>query len=253
MWRGDVRPAALLISCMLISGFYFSLRETTLADYRQLFKDPNFSDSLFLSFYVASTSTILSLLLGLLFARVAAKHMFRGHALAVPLFVPHIGAAYLALLYLSDVPIIAPHEASHVSLILTYVYKELPFIFFYLTPVYTRIDRHYLELAGMFGLPRHKRLWLGEGIFLFVPVLEVALIVFAFILFSYEVPALLGVTQPKMLGVYAYELYTTGDLSSQPVALASTVVVTFFFLFIVAGFAWILRPFRLRLTRGIGR
>lgn len=253
MWRGDARPAALLISCMLISGFYFSLEETTLADYQQLFNDPNFSDSLFISLYVAGTSTILSLLIGLMIARAAARHMFRGHALAVPLFVPHIGAAYLALLYLSDVPIIAPHEASHVSLILTYVYKEVPFIFFYLAPVYARIDRHYLELAGMLGLPRHKRLWLGEGIFLFVPMLEVLLIVFAFILFSYEVPALLGVTQPKMLGVYAYELYTAGDLSSQPVALASTVVVTFSFLCIVAGIAWMVRPFRMRLARGIGR
>jgi len=253
MWRGDARPAALLISCMLISGFYFSLKETTFADYHQLFKDPNFSDSLFLSFYVAGTSTVLSLLLGLMLARAVVKHMLRGDALAVPLFVPHVGAAYLALLYLSDVPIIAPHEASHVSLILTYVYKGVPFICFSPTPVSWRIDRHYHGLAGMLGLPRHKRFWLGEGVFLFAPMLEVTLIVFAFILFSYEVPALLGVTQPKMLGVYAYELYTTGDLSSQPVALASTVVVTFSFLCIVAGIAWMLRPFRLRLSRGTGR
>ncbi|WP_214847870.1 ABC transporter permease [Exiguobacterium sp. s193] len=251
MWRGNAFPAVFLIAGMVLYGLFVSVSMTTIADYQSLLTDSVLIESLTLSLYVASSSTLLSL--GIAFGLAQFFTQRTGLAeqvLALPLFIPHLGAAYLAILYLSNIPVIGPHETSHLSLILTYIYKETPFIFFYLLPVFRRLDHRYEELGQLLGLSKIRRFWHGKGIFLLFPALEASFIVFAFVLFAYEVPALLGVTYPKMIGVYVFDLYTQGDLSQQPTAFAISVVLTVCLLLILAGFTWWIRPITERLSKG---
>ncbi|OIN68191.1 ABC transporter permease [Exiguobacterium sp. KRL4] len=251
MWRGNAWPATLLIAGMVGYGLFVSLSMTTWTDYRQLLSDSVFLESIGLSLYVAVSSTSLSVMIGALLAAFFAKQTgWAAQLLAIPLFIPHLGAAYLSLLYLSDLPVIGPHEGNHFSIILTYLYKEIPFVFFYLLPVYRRLDHRYEELGLMLGLSRLRRFWHGKGVFLLFPVLEAAFIVFAFTLFAYEVPALLGVTYPKMIGVYAFDLYTQGDLSSQPTAFAISVVLTGMLFVLLLLFTRLIRPLTDRISKG---
>lgn len=102
----------------------------------------------------------------------------------------------------------------------------------------------------MLGLSPVRRFWHARGVFLLVPMLEAAFILLAFILFAYEIPALLGVTYPKLLGVYAFDLYTQGDLSEQPLAFAMSVVLTgglFLLLLLMTGLT---RPLATKISRG---
>lgn len=251
MWRGNAWPATLLIAGMVVYGLFVSLSMTTWNDYSRLASDAVFFESIGISLYVALSSTVLSVLVGAILADYFARRTgFTEQLLALPLFIPHLGAAYLSILYLSDLPVIGPHEANHLSIILTYLYKEVPFVFFYLLPVYRRLDHRYEELGLMLGLSRMRRLWHGKGVFLLFPVLEAAFIVFAFTLFAYEVPALLGVTYPKMIGVYAFDLYTQGDLSSQPAAFAISVVLTVSLLVVLLTFTRFVRPLTERISKG---
>ena len=51
------------------------------------------------------------------------------------------------------------------------------------------------------------------------------LIVFAFVFSDFEVPYLLGVTYPKFVSVFAYDIYLNGELSARPIALAANFVL----------------------------
>ncbi|WP_214765318.1 MULTISPECIES: ABC transporter permease [unclassified Exiguobacterium] len=251
MWRGNPYPAIFLIAGMVLYGLFISVSMTTVADYRALLSDTVFLESIVLSLYVALSSTLLSLGVGFGLAQFFSR---RGgmaeQILALPLFIPHLGAAYLAILYFSNVPMIGPHETNHFSIILTYVYKETPFIFFYLIPVFRRLDHRYEELGQLLGLSKIRRFWHGKGVFILFPALEASFIVFAFVLFAYEVPALLGVTYPKMIGVYVFDLYTQGDLSQQPTAFAISVVLTTLLFMMLAVFTWWIRPITERISKG---
>ncbi|MGE6554639.1 ABC transporter permease [Exiguobacterium artemiae] len=251
MWRGNAWPATLLITGMVGYGLFVSLSMTTWGDYSRLFVDPVFLESIGISLYVAVSSTVLSVLVGTWLAGFFAKQTgWTTQFLAVPLFLPHLGAAYLAILYLSDFPVVGPHEGNQFSIILTYLYKEIPFVFFYLLPIYRRLDHRYEELGLMLGLSRMKRFWHGKGVFLLFPVLEAAFIVFAFTLFAYEVPALLGVTYPKLIGVYTFDLYTQGDLSRQPEAFAISVLLTGILFLLLLIFTRMIRPLTERISKG---
>jgi len=249
VWRGNAYPAAILMAGMVLYGLWVSVSMTSPADYRELLTDDVFLESLAVSSYVAIVSTVLALIIGVVLARLLSRTRLAA-LLAIPLFIPHLGAAYLAILYLSDMPVIGPHEGNYFSVILTYLYKEIPFVFFYLLPVVRRLDPRYQELGTMLGLSPVRRFWHARGVFLLVPMLEAAFILLAFILFAYEIPALLGVTYPKLLGVYAFDLYTQGDLSEQPLAFAMSVVLTgglFFLLLLMTGLT---RPLATKISRG---
>ena len=251
MWRGNAWPATLLIAGMVGYGLFISLSMTAWGDYKQLSTDPVFWESVGISLYVAVSSTVLSILIGAGLAGFFARQTgWAAQILAVPLFLPHLGAAYLAILYLSDFPVIGPHEVNQFSIILTYLYKEIPFVFFYLLPVYRHLDHRYEELGLMLGLSRMKRFWHGKGVFLLFPVLEAAFIVFAFTLFAYEVPALLGVTYPKLIGVYTFDLYMQGDLSRQPEAFAISVLLTGILFLLLLLFTRMIRPLTERISKG---
>jgi putative spermidine/putrescine transport system permease protein len=51
------------------------------------------------------------------------------------------------------------------------------------------------------------------------------LIVFAFTFSDFEVPYLLGVTYPKFVSVWAYDIYFNGEFAARPVALAANFIL----------------------------
>ena len=65
-------------------------------------------------------------------------------------------------------------------------------------------------------------------------LLSGALLVFAFIFSSYQVPALLGVSYPRMLPVLALRLFNDPDLRARADGMAVSLIITLIALLVAA-------------------
>lgn len=215
MSRGSVVISLLVLSLPLY-GLVFLAGETASFDWASLWQDEAWRASLGVTLYVTLVSTVLSLIIGTWLARTI--HLHSGHRfkalLKLPMFVPHVASAYLFLLLFSGgfpfYGLIEANERHHIVVILTYMWKEVPFVYLMMIGTYGQLNPGYLDMAKTLQLSRFEQFKVAEWPFLLKPLLDSFWILVAFISFAYEVPALLGVTFPELLGVLAYERLTTG-------------------------------------------
>lgn len=248
----------IVVSVLPIASIVFLGREASGTDWSGILTDETWRDSLFITLYVVGVSTILSLVIGTWLARMATQKSWRivGRLLRLPMFVPHIAAAYLFWLLFSGGAIsglIEANERNYVTVILTYAWKEIPFVFLMMIGTYEQINQGYRDVAKTLQLSPVHQFKHGELPFLVKPLLDAFWILVAFISFSYEVPALLGVTYPKLLGVLAYERLSTGLYleASEPYAVAliwTLIVATGVFISYALTFR-----LRRRIERGVRR
>lgn len=218
----------------------------TFGHYIDLFEEKRFMTSFLFSLTVTSISTILSLCIGLGIVKAFSPLLQENkHKLLVwiPMLVPHFVWAYLVYLlfnqsgFFSNVFEMAGwidernqfptlvQERNGIGIILTYVWKEVPFVTLMLFPVYTTLSKSYKEIASLLGAGAYKAFWVAEWPFIFPVLVETGAILFAFIFTAYEVPQLLGVTSPQMLAILAYDWFYSGSWSDRPLAFASLVLV----------------------------
>ena len=112
------------------------------------------------------------------------------------------------------------------GIILTYVWKEIPFVILMLLPVYEQLSHSQRELVYTLGGKEGAVFRYVEWPYVFPVLLETFFIIFSFVLSAYEVPALLGTTYPKMLSVLSYDWFFGTDWGKQPYAFASMMVTT---------------------------
>ncbi len=217
--------------------------------YKELLTSSDFLKSIVLTLKISITSTTASgivaiVLICLLFiieenkiSRLLRK-IFQS-----PILVPHITAAYLMGLLLmksgwvssityslgltkgiESFPSII-NDVNSFGIIITYIWKETPFMILMLIPIVQRIETSWLEIARIYGSSRVD--FFKEVIFpLLIPTwISSMLIVFAFTFSDFEVPYLLGVTYPKFVSVWAYDIYFNGELTARPVALAANFIL----------------------------
>ncbi len=199
------------------------------------------------SLWVSGASTLLSaagaLLLTLPAARRSAGAEARGAALNLSLAFPHLvwavglllllgqsgllarGAAALGLIERpADFPVLV-RDRYGIGIILGYVTKEIPFLALIVLAVLRAQPAGYDLAAENLGATRLQRLRYVT-LPLVLPALAAgALLVFAFVLGAYEVPALLGVRYPRMLSVLALEFFTNPDLRSRAEGMAISLVM----------------------------
>ncbi|PRO66669.1 ABC transporter permease [Alkalicoccus urumqiensis] len=217
----------------------FGGAEGMLVHYETLFASRSFWAAAGVSVYVALVSSIVSLVIGLVitrtFVRVFAVDTWK-LAAWFPMLIPHFVAAYLVLLFFAPAgwaasvlgTMLPPfvQSSAYTGVILTYIWKEVPFVILMLLPVYQELDWRMAEVsrslgAGRFQTFRHAE-WPHAG-----PVaVETALIMFIFILGAFEIPGLLGVTYPAMLPVLAFDWFYQSGWSERPLAQAMMVLVT---------------------------
>ncbi|WP_215112854.1 ABC transporter permease subunit [Exiguobacterium sp. s63] len=214
MLRSSV-ALTILVSLFPLTALLFLGIEATGTDWGALLTDETWRDSFVTTLYVVSVSTMLSLVFGTWLARTVVKQRWRftSTILKIPMFVPHIAAAYLFWLLFSGANGfggIEANERDYVTVILTYIWKEIPFVFLMMLGTYEQLNRGYVETSKTLQLSPYAQFKHAEFPFLIKPLLDSTWILVAFISFAYEVPALLGVTYPKLLGVLAYERLSTG-------------------------------------------
>lgn len=256
-----IAPAILIITILffggLILGFIQSLglcnisgnSQFTVNAYKELLSSTDFFKSLQLTFKVATIATITSgivsmVLINILFVieENRLSKLFR-RIFQIPILVPHITAAYLIGLLLMKSGLISSisyglgitktmeafpsiiNDINSFGIIITYIWKETPFIILMLIPVVQRVEDSWLEIARIFGGTRID--FFKEVVLpLLMPTwISSMLIVFAFTFSDFEVPYLLGVTYPKFISVFAYDIYFNGELSARPLALAANFIL----------------------------
>ncbi|HSJ37005.1 MAG TPA: ABC transporter permease subunit [Planococcus sp. (in: firmicutes)] len=235
-------------------GYFPAIGETgfSLAAYSSLFASAAFWESLTLTTRVAVLSSAISAIIGAAIA--VSLFMLKGSAnsgsprlwhrlFQLPLTIPHLVGGYIVVLLfmqsgflsrifasagwideITDFPVLV-NDPFGWGIILTYAWKEAPFVSLMIYPVLTRIHGSWRDVSRVFGA--------GSWSFIREIVLPVMLpawtiatfIVFVFTFSAFEVPYLLGVTYPSMLPVYSYQLYTSGTFADRPEALAVNVIL----------------------------
>lgn len=223
------------------------LTDFTLQYYVDAITDPNFLQSLWLTFRIAFWSTFLSCVLAVAFALVLREN-FKGSRLAtflfqVPLPIPHLVAANGIVLLVTQSGILARFgvaggfidrpadfpvmvfDRAGIAIILTFLWKEVPFIGLVVLAVLQSVGPQFEEIAQSLGANRWQRFWYVLLPLIMPGILSTSIIVFAFVFASYEIPLLLGVRFPTTLPVLAFQNYQDPDLALRPQAMAISVIL----------------------------
>lgn len=209
------------------------------------------------SLWVALASTTLAVGIGAIIAYLIWRLPARLEAYTVvyktPLILPHIGVAFIVLVFWSQSGIVASlahqlgwinspgdfpsliHGTSGAGIILAYVFKEVPFVIILTLAVLKRMDARLVQTAAMLGA-RPATIFRRIALPHMLPALHTAgIILFLYGFGAFDIPFLLGDSSPSMLSIEAYNLYFRRDLINRPTAMAILVCMFFFSLaFIVA-------------------
>ncbi|MFS1514847.1 ABC transporter permease [Chengkuizengella sp. SCS-71B] len=259
-----VLPAVLFMIIFffggIIQGVLQSLGVSILHDtqftfkaYQKLAQSMDFWQSLILTFKVSFISTLLSAMLGMMFAFILfiislksytnKSYSYFYRIFQYPLVIPHLAAGYLFLLLLMQsgwISRISYHlgwiEEIHQfpvlvndsfgwGIILTYTWKEAPFITLMVYPVLLRIHRSWYEVARLYG-SNTSNFIKDIAVPLVLPAwLSSIFIVFAFTFSAFEIPYLLGVTYPRLLPVYSFDLFMDGGWEERSQSLALNIIL----------------------------
>lgn len=254
-WRGGlaVAPAVVGVLFVLVAGLGGALLQSV--GLMPLFGTPDLSadgylrrrgelvDATLLSLSIASASTLVAALVGLLTALTLLGSR-RGRGLlsvlataSIP--VPHlVGAASVGLL-LADGGLlsrwlgVAPDAWPALvggrwpfAVVLEFAWKESAFVALVVAAALSTRAVGYLETAALLGAGPRARLRHVTLPLAGPALLAASAIVFVYTFGSYEVAWLLGSAFPEPLPVMSYRLFTSTDLAARPEAMAVAVSAT---------------------------
>ena len=248
----------------------FGLTKPTLQYYRQVFSRGDFLSAVWVSVKIALWSTVFSVALGVLVAMALIRcGRNRGgmlYAIRVPILVPHAVVAVFVIQILSQTGLAARigyalgrisdsaqfpqllFTPSYLGTILAYLWKETPFVAYFVLAFMSSVSSTLGEAAENLGASTLRSFW-EVTLPLSIPVISRAgLIIFIFAFGGYELPLLLGSTLPKALAVQTHLVYMSPDLLQRPLAMAMNGVV----LLLSAGMALAYSMVVSRLNRKIG-
>ena len=270
-------PALLVLGVLFAGGLYAALvqslgympavgmTEVSFDAYRDVLGREDFLDALLLTVYVAGVSTVLTTVLAVL-AALALRHApgrVSSVVFQVPLTIPHLVAAVGIALVISQTGLGARLAAAlgligapaefpallyvkySVGVILTYVWKEVPFVALVVLATLRGVAADLEDVARTLGANAWQRFWYVVFPVIAPGVVAASLIVFAFTFGAFEVPYLLGQDYPTMLPVVAYEEYRSIQLSDRPAAMAINVLIALITVAFAAAY--------LRFARNLGR
>jgi len=227
---------------------FIGLNDFTFQYYGDILTDSGFFQSLWLTFRIAFLSTFLSSVLAVAFALVL-RQTFRGSRFLtfiyqIPIPIPHLVAAAGIVLLVSqsgllsraavaldltqtpgDFPVMVFDRAG-IAIILSFIWKETPFIGIVVLAVLQGVGPQYEEIAQTLGANAWQRFRFVLLPLILPGILSTSIIVFAFVFANFEIPLLLGVRHPQTLPVLAFRNYQDPDLALRPQAMAVSIVLT---------------------------
>jgi len=271
--RQRLTPYALLLPFLLIMGFIFAggliqavvqslgylpefgMDELTLGSYRRVLTDFRFTSSLQYTFYIALTSSVLSVILGV-FAAFLVHKTGRGNKLSftfyrVPILIPHI-VVIIMIFHIcfqtgiisrfaynlgligsaNDFPLLI-YDRGGAGILLVYLYKQVPFVALMVFSISRNLDRKYYQIAENLGATPFQIMMRITLPLLAPTILSAFLITFAFGFGAFEVPYLLSSPARHTLPVLAFLDYRSPVLADRPAAMAINVIISVLSLFMI--------------------
>lgn len=220
----------------------FGLTEPTLKYYKEILTRSDILQSLKYSLYIAFVSAFFATSIGTILCAILVNlRQVKGKVMRVvqiPIIVPHVIVALFAINILSQNGILARIEAQlglisdqqqfplllydghGIGVILAYLWKEIPFIVYFVIALMANISDSLGEAAINLGANRIQVFWKVTLPLCMNTILSGFLIIFVFALGAYELPFILGATLPRALPVLAYIEYSKPDLLARPYAMA---------------------------------
>ena len=225
----------------------FGLEEVTLKYYIEVFTKPEMLESVIYSLKLALISAIVATAGGVFICAILTmQNKTKGVVMRIvqlPIIVPHVVVGLFminifsqngllariayALGLISDqqqFPLII-YNQSGLGVILAYVWKELPFIVYFVVALMANINGNLGEAARNLGAGRWKAFFKVTLPLCKNTIMSGFLIIMVFALGAYELPVILGSTMPKALPVLAYQEYIHPDLRNRPYAMALNGVI----------------------------
>ena len=220
----------------------FGLTEPTLKYYKEILTRSDILQSLKYSLYIAFVSAFFATSIGTILCAILVNlRQVKGKVMRVvqiPIIVPHVIVALFAINILSQNGILARigaqlglvseqqqfplvlYDGHGIGVILAYLWKEIPFIVYFVIALMANISDSLGEAATNLGADRIQVFWKITLPLCMNTILSGFLIIFVFALGAYELPFILGATLPRSLPVLAYIEYSKPDLLARPYAMA---------------------------------
>lgn len=178
--------------------------------------DPVFLRALGFTVWLALATTALSLPLALGLAAAVRRTRLGAAISATPVPMPHIAVAGLAVAWLAPggladrmlggLPFDVVADPHGVGIILTYLYKEVPFLALVVLAAWDRATDERAEVAASLGAGR-ARVLLDVVVPRVLPALGLATgVVAAFVIGATEVPLVIGGSSQDTLATYAIDV-----------------------------------------------
>lgn len=220
----------------------FGLTEPTLRYYREVLTRPDMAESVLYSLRITLLSSLSATAAGVgLCAMLVTSRRTKGKMMRIvqlPIIVPHVVVALFVVNICSQNGILARvlhslgvigeqqdfpalvYDSHGIGVVLAYLWKEIPFIIYFVVALMANIDGKLGEAAVNLGADKVQTFFRVTLPLCAHTVISGFLIIFVFALGAYELPFLLGATTPKALPVQAYIQYTHPDLKNRPYAMA---------------------------------
>ena len=223
----------------------FGLTEPTLEYYRQVLTSESFTSSLLVSLRIALWSAVLATVLGVIVCAALVGCRKRGivHVVRLPILVPHTVVTLFVITICSQTGLLARGCAamgligdstefpqllftgSYVGVILAYLWKEIPFVAYFVLALMSGVSSTLGEAAENLGASPMKSFFQITLPLSLPAITKAFLIIFIFAFGGYELPLILGATIPKALPVQAYLSYMDPNLLNRPYAMALNGVI----------------------------
>ena len=220
----------------------------TLSYYVDVLQDREIQRAFGLTLWIAAASTALSVAAGVATA-VLLRDLRQARRLVhillqAPLATPHLVVALVVIavfaqsglvarvafaLGLIDAPGSFPvlvNDPAGIGIILTYAFKEIPFVALVATALLARHSDEYDAVARTLGATGWQRFRHVTWPSIAPGVRAAALMIFAYVVSAFETPFLLGRTYPAMLPVVAQQRFMSPDLADRPSAMACALLLT---------------------------
>lgn len=221
---------------------YLDTYDFTLDNYARALSRPDLIQSVLYSLYIAAASALIALVGGVALSaaltRLGASRRLQLLGIQIPIMTAHMlvvvfvvslfagsGLIPRVLFHLGiiDAPGVFPSvvgDPSGWGILLTYAWKEIPFIAFCTIAIMGNVSSRYGEAAATLGAGTLRTFFSVTLPLCKNAITKAFLVVFAFAFGAYEVPYLLGATLPKALPVLAYLEFQNPDILNRGYAMA---------------------------------
>lgn len=220
----------------------FNLTKPTLNYYKEVLSSSQMKSSILFSLYIAFTSSLFAVVIGTLICVIIVMNKktkwFYEKLIEIPVIVPHIVVAIFILNIFSKSGLMARvlaalgiissqeqflnliYDKYGIGIILAYLWKEIPFIIYFVLAIMSNINDSLGEAAINLGANKYETFKRVTLPLCRNTIFSGFLIIFVFAIGAYEIPQLLGPTLPKALPVLSYIQYIHPSLQNRPYAMA---------------------------------